>query len=260
MIELMHLIWAPLGTGPFARFVESYSRLSAGVDHHLALVFHGFDGQVDSGPWDELASGVRHRRVETPGPALDLDVYRHVAVGSDARRLCLTNSYTEILAAGWLAALDAALDAPGVGAAGVGGSWESAYSSAPIWLKPWRRRRFAPFPNPHLRTNGLMMDRSTMLDLDWPDTGMSKLAALELESGRRGIAAQLAERGLASVVVGRDGRSYHFDDWPTSGAFRSGSQGNLLVADNRTEQYRDADAVRRRELADMAWGVDPLRR
>ncbi len=259
MIELVHLIWAPLGPEAFARFAQSYNRLPAGVDHRLSLVFHGFDGRIDPGLWDETASTLRHDRIEMSGPALDLDVYRHVAHESTARRLCFTNSFAEIVAAGWLESLDAALDAPDVGAAGATGSWESTYSSAPIWLKPRRRRRFGPFPNPHLRTNAFMIDRTSMLDLDWPDTGMNKVAALELENGRRSITAQLTERGLSSVVVGRDGRSYRSGEWPTSGTFRSGSQENLLVADNRTAQYSDADAVRRRQLADMAWGVDPLR-
>jgi hypothetical protein len=253
-IELVHLVWAPLGPEPFARFLDSYRDLAAGTDHRLTLVFKQFGDGVDRAPWERLAATVDHRSVEMPAPALDLDAYRRVAHDSDARRLCFLNSEAVVLAAGWLAALDAALDQPGVGAVGATGSWESTYSSAPIWLKPLRRRRFGPFPNPHLRTNAFMLTRELMLDLDWPEVGLDKVAALALENGRDGISAQIAARGLQTVVVGRDGRSYEPPRWPASGTFRSGAQDNLLVGDNRTAQYRDADPALRRRLAQMAWG------
>jgi len=55
-------------------------------------------------------------------------------------------------------------------------------------------------------------------------------------------------------VAGRDGRVYGSEEWPASRTFRSGEQDNLLVADNRTEQYHAADPTRRGELARFAWG------
>lgn len=260
-IELVHLVWAPLGPEPFARFLASYRALPAGADHRLTLVFKEFGEGVDRTPWERLAAEVDHRGVEMPAPALDLDAYRHVARRSDAQRLCFLNSEAVVLAAGWLAALDAALDRPGVGAAGATGSWESTYSAAPFWLKPLRRRRFGPFPNPHLRTNAFMLERALMLDLDWPAVGLDKVAALAIENGRDGIGPQIVRHGLETVVVGRDGRSYEPSRWPASGTFRSGTQANLLVGDNRTAQYRDADPALRRRLARMAWGkaADTLR-
>jgi hypothetical protein len=253
-IELVHLVWAPLGPEPFERFLGSYRRLAAGADHRLTLVFKQFGGGVDRAPWERLAATVDHRSVEMAEPALDLDAYRRVAHASEARRLCFLNSEAVVLAAGWLATLDAALDQPDVGAVGATGSWESTYTAAPIWLKPLRRRRFGPFPNPHLRTNAFMLERQLMLELEWPEVGLDKVAALALENGRDGIASQIARRGLRTVVVGRDGRSYDAPGWPASGTFRSGAQANLLVGDNRTAQYRDADPALRRRLAQMAWG------
>jgi hypothetical protein len=255
MVDLVHLVWAPLGIEPFERFVSSYRAHPAGLEHRLVLVFKEFGDARRSAAWDALAEQVAHRRVDMPDPALDLAAYRRVAVGSDAARLCFTNSAAVVLADGWLAALDSALAAPGVGMAGATGSWESTYTSAPIWLRPFRRRHFGPFPNPHLRTNAFMLDRDLMLDLDWPDVGTDKLAALRLENGRRSISRQVVERGLSLVVAGRDGRVYEEPEWPASGTFRSGAQANLLVGDNRTDQFRDANPARRRELARFAWGT-----
>ncbi len=78
-----------------------------------------------------------------------------------------------------------------------------------------------------------------MLSLDWPEVG-TKRGAWALESGRRSITRQVWERGLETLVVGRDGQAYERDRWFDSATFRSGGQRNLLIADNRTRQFDDA--------------------
>jgi hypothetical protein len=54
-------------------------------------------------------------------------------------------------------------------------------------------------------------------------------------------------------VVSRRG-VVEVEDWPEARVFRSGNQEELLVRDNRTRQYDDADPRRRAFLARMAWG------
>ncbi|MGZ4351312.1 MAG: hypothetical protein ACXVRX_12420 [Solirubrobacteraceae bacterium] len=56
------------------------------------------------------------------------------------------------------------------------------------------------------------------------------------------------------MVVGRDGRAYDRDRWRESRTFRAGEQDNLLVEDNRTRQYEEAQGRWRRKLARLAWG------
>jgi hypothetical protein len=55
-------------------------------------------------------------------------------------------------------------------------------------------------------------------------------------------------------VVGRDGAAYEPAEWPNSRTFRVDEQENLLVADNRTDEYASADAATRAALRRMAWG------
>jgi hypothetical protein len=183
---------------------------------------------------------------------LDLGSYREAVELVSAERYCFLNTSSEMLCANWLAHLDRHLLASEVGLVGAGGSFESAYSSAPRPLRPFRRR-FEPFPNPHLRTNGFMIERALLLDLDWP-TPRSKVAAWALESGNRSISRQVWERGLDVRVVGRDGVAYPSERWHESATFRSGAQHNLLIADNRTRQYADADDALKSRFEEMAWG------
>jgi hypothetical protein len=79
---------------------------------------------------------------------------------------------------------------------------------------------------------------------------------LALESGRGSISNQIWERGKKVLVVGRNGVAYPPESWRASATFRSGDQRNLLIADNRTEQYAAADPCFKRRLELMAWGPD----
>jgi hypothetical protein len=254
-ICLVHLVWAPEGPGSFRAFLAAHAAHPPGTPHRLAILCNGFDGERD----ERLAAvrsaleGVEHHLLIAERPLLDLAAYRWAAERIDARRVCFTNSYSRPLIAGWLARLDAALADGGPAVAGASGSCESALSAAPFWLRPLRRRDFGPFPNPHLRSNTFLLDRELMLSLRW-EVGSSKTSAWALESGKRSISRQIWERGGDVLVVGRDGAAHPPERWRESATFRSGGQRNLLVSDNRTEQYADAPPELKAMLERMAWG------
>ncbi len=251
---VVHLVWAPLGLEPLRRFVRSYRSHPAGRQHALLAVFNGFSDDAALGAARAELASVEHAQLVLQRPLQDLAAYRAAAEhAADADALCFLNSHSELLADGWLDLLADRLAEPRVGIVAATGSHESSFSSAPRPLKPLRRRQFPPFPNPHVRTNAFMLGREGMLALDW-SVSARKGSAHRRESGWQGITRQLLARGLEPRVVGRDGRGYGLDDWAESGTFRAGEQANLLVADNRTRQYDEADPARRAELARMAWG------
>jgi hypothetical protein len=111
---------------------------------------------------------------------------------------------------------------------------------------------FPRFPNAHVRTNGFVLSRPIMHRLRWPRT-VSKIDAYFLESGRRSLTAQVAKMGLAPMLVGKDGRGYSVEEWPTSGIFWQGEQENLLLKDNQTLEYDLGSADERRRLYGLVW-------
>ena len=249
---MVHLVWAPHGPDALVRFIESYRRHQAGAEHRLLVLLNGFRPGQDLTPWRTALEGVPHEEQRLTGSVLDLAAYRQAADLLAAERYCFVNSYSVILEDNWLGMLDGHLRTPGVGIAGTGGSYESAYSAAPRPLRPFRRD-FDPFPNPHIRTNGFALERELLVSLDWP-APRRKLQAWRLESGQRGISRQVCDRGLRMVVVGRDGLAYPPERWRESATFRSGGQVNQLIADNRTREYETVGAARRRVLEEIAWG------
>jgi hypothetical protein len=251
-ICVVHLVWAPLGPGPLERFAASYRRYPAGKDHRLVLVFKQFRDAEALRSVERLMGDVDHERVEMPERKLDLAAYRAVAEQIPAHRFLFLNSTSELLDGDWLAKLDEPFRAPDVGLVGATASYESLLPR--FWpLRMLRSRSFTPFPNPHVRTNAFMIERSLMRSLWWPQV-RTKTGAWKLENGKRSVTRQVWERDLRAVVVARDATTYDCERWPESRTFRSGEQENLLIADNRTRQYVEAVPEKRRWLASLAWG------
>jgi hypothetical protein len=125
------------------------------------------------------------------------------------------------------------------------------------WELSALRRHYPPFPNPHVRTNAFLMPREVLLGLEVGPIA-DKWAAMRFESGRAGLTRQVLAMGLRPLVVGRDGLAYEKERWPESRTYRAGAQENLLVSDNRTRQYAEADPETRRSLAAHAWGDEAV--
>ena len=116
------------------------------------------------------------------------------------------------------------------------------------------KRHFLPFPNPHLRTNGFCISKKLFLDVTCGYTIKDKNDTFLFESGKDGISRRIALRRLHLIVVGRDGRGFFPNEWSISGTYRQGEQGNLLIADNQTRMFTDADNSKRIILSQNAWG------
>ncbi|MGH2831466.1 MAG: hypothetical protein ACRDK2_01720, partial [Solirubrobacteraceae bacterium] len=142
MIALVHLVWGPLGPELPQRFLDSYRRHSAEIEHELVILFNGVDTEARRS-FEPLLADTPHETVTLERPVQDLEAYIQAAQRLSHKRLCFMNSYSEILADGWLAKLSAALDRPDVGMAGATGSWTSIFS---MLLNALR------LPNPYRRT------------------------------------------------------------------------------------------------------------
>jgi len=248
MLCLVFLAWTPLGVEPVERFIDSYRQHPAGTEHRLVLALAGPGS--DRTRWQRAFAAVEHEELEAGG-SIDLDRYREVIERVAAERYCFVNTESVVIDDGWLGHLERALLAPGVGIVATTGSFESPNAMRPGPLRK-SRPNYDPFPNPHLRTNGFALGRELARTLDWP-TGLSKLEAVALEAGSRSLTRQAQERGLATLVVGRDGVAYPPERWRESATFRSGGQANLLLADKRTRHYQEAGPLTRRGLTWLAW-------
>ena len=258
--RLVYLVWAPLGVGELERFLVAHAAHDPGRPHRLTVILNGFASPQDAASHRALLREVEHDVLIPRGPVQDLAAYAAAARLTREPIACFVNSYSRPLADGWLELLCGPLAQAGVGAVSATATYESHLTTITRRGVPRSAREavdlarhavfFEPFPSPSLRTNAFALDPRHFR----PRRVSSKFLAHAYESGRFGLTAQLRARGLRPLVAGRDGRTYEVEGWPESATFRAGGQRNLLVADNRTEDWRRATPDRQRELTFMAWG------
>ncbi len=127
-LRLVHLVRQVNGPEPLERFLDSYREHDAGVEHQLVLLFKGFESQSAATPYRERAGELDAEAIFVHDEGFDLDAYLTAAAELGAGRYCFVNSFSRVLAAGWLRQLDDALHEPRVGLVGATGSWASARS------------------------------------------------------------------------------------------------------------------------------------
>ena len=135
---------------------------------------------------------------------------------------------------------------------------------APLWLRHgigtaralrFFVGRFGPFPAAHVRTNGFLVERDLMRSLERTPI-RRKYDAFVVEGGHKSLTRQIEELGLRPLLAGADKQVYDVPDWARSGVFWQRGQENVLLEDNQTRVYRDADLDLRTYFARFAWGTE----
>lgn len=111
---------------------------------------------------------------------------------------------------------------------------------------------YAPYPNPHIRTNAFMIERDRFLALAIPSF-RTKFDVYRFESAYDSLTGQIMAQGLRPVVVDRKGDVYEPADWKGSSTYWIDDQTNLIVADNRTRDYSEGTLSDRARLQAHAW-------
>lgn len=317
-IGVVYLCRFAEGERPVRIFVDSYRAHPAGADHDLHVIFKGFPDRSSLTAVRALFGGLPVQAIELEDKGYDIGAYFAAARLVANGRLIFFNTFTELLADGWLKKFDDALSLPGVGLVGATGSWQSHRS---MYQASWRRalywirhpleyarpndvdrlpigdsrntqdaavptvepktgdaRRalgqfaralyrlvrfdqlllpYAPYPNPHIRTNAFMVGRDRFLALKIPSF-RSKFGVYKFESGQGSLTNQIIGQGLKTIVVDRKGNAYEPADWKASSTYWIEDQRNLLAADNRTRDYSEGTPFARARLQAYAW-EDPKR-
>jgi hypothetical protein len=164
------------GPLPLREFADALRAHPPGIEHELVLAMKGFSSLADARPQLKWIEDLNPRVLFFPDRRFDLGVYFAAAARLRRDRYCFVNSNGRPLVDGWLAKLDAALDRPGVGQAGVTGSWASQHS----WLKysmglPSAYRGLMPPPP---------VTRRLLLDIELERYGKQRRSVLEAVRAR----------------------------------------------------------------------------
>ena len=262
-----HLVRRKNPLSALQQFLDSYRRHPAGAPHELLIIFKGFAGAASLAPCEALLQGLEHRRMFVPDYGFDVRPYLAAGREQPHRYFVFLNSFSRILVPGWLELL-LRHARPEVGLVGATGSHQSPLDDSAILRRETKRLRrllryvvdirgrFAPFPNPHVRTNAFLVSREVITRIQARPM-VTKWSAYRFESGVDSLTRQVMAAGLKPLLAGRDGRAYEPQDWPAARTFWIGSQENLLVSDNQTRAYEDGSPAFRERLAFFAWRRHP---
>lgn len=271
-ICVVHLVRAKNSIGPFRNFLNSYVQYRSGKDHDLLIVFKGFHGKHCSTEYNQLLKDVSHKTLYMHDYGFDIRAYFLAVNKFNNKYFCFLNSFSTILDHEWLLKLHSHLMKQNVGLVGATGSYESVYTDLLIeqksiglsktqivrrcihfLAKMKYKHFFESFPNYHIRTNGFIISRDVMAKIHHGII-LSKMDAQRFESGKQSLTKQVLQMNLNVLVVGKNGESYNKEDWCKSGTFRQGEQSNLLIADNQTSTYLNANTTLKCKLSRLTWG------
>ena len=225
-------------------FLESYNAHAAGIEHDFLI--------IDKGQKTEAPAGYNVLKVNDFG--YDFCAFGKLrGISNNYDYLVKLNSTSLILADNWLANLYAAIRTDKAGIAGATGAWASGRSMSHA---KWREIVYPPFPNPHIRGTGFIIASDVFRKVWhrglWHLSKPVKIRYL-LEHGRDGLSVRIEKLGLKLLVVDKAGRIYEKQDWEASQTFRTGTQENLMIADNQTLIYERASTLERVWLSDTCW-------
>jgi len=212
-VSVVYLDWKHSPKGFKDNFLASYDQNDAGWRHDLIIL-----------PWDK---------------GMDIEAYYQIAGKLDTDFLLFLNTYTLIRKPMWLDKMMQFATLANVGMVGGFGSYEQCPNGG------------TRFPNPHIRTNCFLMQRTLMLR--YPLRPTTKNECYDFESGIRSIGRWLEVKELYPVLVTSEG-GYYSSEWKKQRGFRQHNQEQLLFSDRQSREYDIATPEERDRMHKLAWG------
>ena len=210
---------APDWKARFPRFISSYLKHPAGIDHKLYIFYKEFAGAPDLA-WAREQFAVLGNRVEILNHLGSKTTAGCTDVRDDVSEsiLCPLNSSSEIMHDDWLKKLYGVFKAPGVGLVGSTGSHVA---------------------NLHIRDTAFLVGRQHYFTIasqfNWEDP--SRTGPLEFEHGGNNLTIQTMRAGLKVFVV-ENNRAIEPNEWPHPTTYQ-GNLHNVLVHDRGARDYQD---------------------
>ena len=236
--NVFYLAWCGYGAAHYVRFLESFLSQSELKDVKLTIIYKGDKASFQATDVQAALTNVPNAHlVNLPDEGRDIDIYRTMLSSLQPDDIALFfNTRTVLRSQDALRFLFAAARNPDRPLVGCCGSYE-------------RLDKNDPYPNPHLRTNGFGGLASLLWSLDWSYTDRPH----EVECGPNSLTRQAIAAGHACVIVNASGQLFRLSEWPLAQTWRNHGQRQLLIEDNRSDDFEQADESRRRYLRSLAW-------
>jgi hypothetical protein len=263
-LALCYLSWGgwgeAIGLKKAVDYLQSYQTLPAGIEHKHYLILTGWEAR-DTGAEKQISNlfeSIGATVLRLSDKSLDLGAYYFAAKVIPQKYICFLNSHSQPCAPNWLLYLSNAIRQDDVGIAGPGGSFGSAIRPVPLkrlFLYPRsslkllfenhsKKKHFANFPCPHIRTSSFIIKREVLLSyFSQHKVPTSKYETYAIEHGKSNLTNFVFKLSLRALVVNSDGVFFEKDEWLNSKTFLLEHQEKLIVSDKMSNQYAELLAI-----------------
>lgn len=113
---------------------------------------------------------------------------------------------------------------------------------------------FNPFPNPHLRTTGFLINAKDYINFYNNKSCKSKFDAWKIESGKSSITNFFLNKNFNTLLINSDGKSFNPLDWHSSNTYCFKETSKLLISDRHTRKYDNMNNKEREHIIKVVWG------
>ncbi len=259
MIDVLYLA---RGTGnsfeEIEHFFASYHAHPAGCEHNLHIIAKGFEENPQNyAKLQTLSKNAKANIIDLPDDGYDFMAYARASQKLSERFIFCLNTSSVILYDNWLQYFEYHTNKnPKLGMVGAFGSWESLPNlrkfmdneitpadRTAYWKKykhVFTNKRLYSFPNPHIRTNGVLMDRQVYLNHMQDKCIKYKFECYNLEGGSENISRHFTGLGYEIGVINCEGEFFYPDRWDLSYTFGCLDSDKGLFSDR---QHRRVEAL-----------------
>ena len=116
------------------------------------------------------------------------------------------------------------------------------------------KKRFKPFPNPHLRTSSFLIKGSDFNYFAKTRKFFNKEDAWVAESGFSSLTNFFKKKKFNIYVVNSDGFKFSENNWKLSETFNYLNQSKSLISDKHTRKYFKLSNKDRKKMSRISWG------
>ena len=244
-------------------FAYNYKINNSGLNHDLLICFKLLDvNQINL--FKNILEEINYIEFFDNSILNDYDLgsYKRVAKAYSSRHIFFLNSYSYPVCDLWLKKIvDKYEDNSVIATSASYGSLLSSlklkkfYKVVSYYLKFFNyKKKFNPFPNPHIRTTGFLIKAMDYLSFMNDKTIKCKEDAWSIESGKHSLTNYFKKHDFKIYVVNSNGDKFSENMWKLSETFNYLDQQKSIISDKHTRKYLKLNNHEKKKIAFNSWG------
>ena len=238
-------------------FQKSMQRYKAGIKFQLIVAIKGCSTEQEDLVRERLNffDPIYFRCLDHN---FDIGTYQEIIQEYRFEYFIMMNSSSRPRADNWIREMLHAIMNNNIGLVGTMGSFESL-ALRKLHGKISNKEHFDSFPNPHVRTTGIIIKREIFKKVSKDkNIFINKMDAHKFESGKDNLTKQILGLGLKVLIINSDFNLFEINNWKNSKTFKQFNQEKLLIMDKVALNYEKMSDNLKLVKSIQTWGEEIL--